>query len=74
MPRQVCLSMAGPTSQDVDPRVAGGLQRLVNPQILSFGVSSHSFDVDLIEADDCPRCTHRLHFLQLSSTISYYLN
>ena len=54
MPRQVCLSMAGPTSKDVDPRVAGGLQRLVNPQILSFGVSSHSFDVDLIEADDCP--------------------
>ena len=49
MPRQAYPLMAGPTSQGVDLRVAGGLQKLVGPQILSFGVSSHSFDVDLIE-------------------------
>lgn len=47
MPRQACQLMAGPTSQDVDHMVTGGLQRLTGPQILSFGVSSHTFDVDL---------------------------
>jgi len=47
--------MAGPAPKGVDLRVAGGLQRLASPQILSFGVSSQSFGVDLIEADDCPQ-------------------
>lgn len=47
MPRQACQLMAGPTSQDDDRKVTGGLQRLSGPQNLSFGVSSHTFDVDL---------------------------
>lgn len=41
--------MAGPTPKGVDLTVTGGLQRLSGPQNLSFGVSSHSFGVDLIE-------------------------
>lgn len=67
MPRQAYLSMAGPTPQGVDLRVAGGLQRLESPQILSFGVSSHSFDVDLIKPMNAPVSIHRLIFNKVAS-------
>jgi hypothetical protein len=52
IPRQACPLMAGPTPKGVDLRVAGGLQRLASPQILSLGVSSQSFGVDLIKVGD----------------------
>ena len=38
-----------PMPKGIDLRVTGGLQRLASTQILSFGVSSHSFDVDFIK-------------------------
>ena len=44
-----CL-MSGPIPLSGEwrcPRHQGGLQRTASTQILSFGVSSHSFDVDL---------------------------
>lgn len=47
MPRQAFPSMAGPAPKGVDLWSQGGLQRLESTQILSFGVSSHSFGVDL---------------------------
>lgn len=44
--------MAGPTPFGVLTSVAGGLQRFASPQILSVGVSSQYFDVDLIKESE----------------------